>query len=105
MVLENKIHVPFSNSKLPLTRADTLPEAMFGKGHFADTGCDLAPSCLNCPFEMCRYDEDYYATERKRQNVQIQEMRNAGFNVTYIANHFDMGVRTVYTRLLYGVAK
>lgn len=21
-----------------------------------DTGCELASSCLNCPFEICRYD-------------------------------------------------
>jgi len=23
---------------------------------YQDTGCDLAPSCLNCPFPSCRYD-------------------------------------------------
>lgn len=24
--------------------------------HYKDEGCDLAPSCLNCPFPACRYD-------------------------------------------------
>lgn len=24
--------------------------------HWADTGCSLAPSCLNCPLPVCRYD-------------------------------------------------
>lgn len=23
---------------------------------YRDTGCDLHPACLSCPFERCRYD-------------------------------------------------
>jgi hypothetical protein len=38
---------------LPLVRRDTLPE----HAEYRDTGCDLAPSCLRCPFARCRYDE------------------------------------------------
>jgi hypothetical protein len=34
------------------TREDALPE----HADYRDTGCDLAPSCLRCPFEQCKYD-------------------------------------------------
>lgn len=31
---------------------DTLPEVTA----YADTGCEHAPSCLACPFEVCRLE-------------------------------------------------
>ena len=37
---------------LTLTRRDALPEFT----HYRDTGCDLAPACLTCPFAVCRHD-------------------------------------------------
>jgi hypothetical protein len=33
-------------------RKSSLPEGR----KWRDTGCDLAPSCLACPFSECRYD-------------------------------------------------
>ena len=33
-------------------RREALPEY----AHYHDTGCDLAPSCLSCPFVRCRHD-------------------------------------------------
>ncbi|MEX0749434.1 MAG: hypothetical protein WD359_01380 [Dehalococcoidia bacterium] len=38
--------------RLALVRCDTLPEDAV----YRDTGCDLAPSCLNCPLPRCKYD-------------------------------------------------
>ena len=32
---------------------DLIPEYC----HFRDDGCDLADSCLNCPFPKCIYEE------------------------------------------------
>ena len=34
-------------------RREALPEY----ANYKDTGCDLAPSCLSCPFARCRYDK------------------------------------------------
>ncbi len=34
-------------------RMEALPEY----ANYKDTGCDLAPSCLRCPFARCRYDK------------------------------------------------
>ena len=33
-------------------RREALPEY----ANYQDTGCDLAPSCLRCPFVRCRHD-------------------------------------------------
>ena len=33
-------------------RKEALPE----NAEYRDTGCELAPSCLSCPFVRCRYD-------------------------------------------------
>jgi len=35
-----------------------------------DQGCDLAPSCLECPFAQCRYDQgvtNAVAADRRRR--------------------------------------
>ena len=40
-------------------RREALPEY----ANYKDTGCDLAPSCLSCPFVRCRYDKH---EEKKR---------------------------------------
>ncbi len=40
-------------------RREALPEY----ANYRDTGCDLAPSCLSCPFVRCRYDKP---EEKKR---------------------------------------
>ncbi|MFC2011982.1 hypothetical protein ACFLVU_02510 [Chloroflexota bacterium] len=37
----------------PNTELDLPPEYC----HYRDEGCDLAESCLNCPFARCVYDE------------------------------------------------
>ena len=34
-------------------RRGALPEY----AHYEDRGCDLAPSCLSCPFVRCQYDK------------------------------------------------
>jgi hypothetical protein len=40
-------------------RSDTLPEHLA----YRDAGCELAPRCLRCPLERCRYDEPGGATQ------------------------------------------
>ncbi len=43
----------FDFSGDPSNEMDFPPEYC----HYRDEGCDLAESCLNCPFEQCIYDE------------------------------------------------
>ena len=40
----DKAAIPLRHEEDPMSRT------------FRDTGCNLAPSCLRCPFEVCKYD-------------------------------------------------
>lgn len=67
---------------LPLVRDSQLPKPE----NYADTGCDLAPSCLRCPFERCRYDEPKGTKIRVREkHRRIEAMYAAGYEPREIA--------------------
>ncbi len=66
-------------------RREALPEY----ADYRDTGCDLAPSCLSCPFVHCRHDYPDgirgMLREDGRQNgalssVQLQETQQDARN-------------------------
>ncbi len=42
-----------SNATAVKTMADQSPEYY----HYEDTGCEVSPSCLNCPLPQCKYDD------------------------------------------------
>ena len=74
---------------------DLLPEKM----QYRDEGCELAPSCLHCPFPRCRYDE-----ERSGRQV-IKEIRNEeivkcrfinGVKIGELAKRYDVSKRTIH---------
>jgi hypothetical protein len=76
-------------------RRDALPEHT----DYADTGCDLHPSCLACPLERCRYDEPGGARrlasdERDRSVLSLRN--DAGLPIGAIAGRFGISRRTVF---------
>ena len=53
---------------------------------FKDDGCELAPSCLSCPLEFCKYD-DPYQTERvvySDRRLKILALKAKGLTTTSI---------------------
>ncbi len=75
-------------------RRDALPEHV----HYLDTGCDLHPSCLTCPFVRCRYDDPLavrlaVAAERDRGVLRLREQ---GISPESIARRFGVSRRTVF---------
>ena len=74
--------------------ADRLPDYF----DYSDGGCDLFPSCLECPLARCRYDEQAggrRATTRLRDQELLRQRRLAGKNVAELAKSFDVSKRTV----------
>ena len=75
--------------------------------HYRDDGCDLADSCLNCPFGKCVYEE---AGGRQRwlKGLRDEEMTRLfsreGKGVKELALIFGVSQRTVQ-RALKGVKK
>ena len=79
---------------------DLLPEQC----HYRDEGCELASSCLNCPFPECVLDEP--GGKRKF----LQEQRNSEIarlfdkekkSVKELAHLFNLSVRTIQRALKY----
>lgn len=77
----------------PAVRRDALPEHV----NYRDDGCSIAPSCLACPLERCRYDGGHplhvRADERRRQ---ILELMGKGWSMTQIAEHIGVSRRQAF---------
>ena len=87
---KNVCEQPFSS--INTTRG--LPENTV----YRDTGCDLAPSCLECPLALCKYDDPN--SERVDRNVMrdtaIVKLFASGLKVSEIASRVNISDRTVY---------
>ena len=72
---------------------DLLPE----KFPYEDQGCELFPSCLNCPFPCC-IKEEPWGKERllkRRRAERMLELKQEGKSVREIARIFEVSPRTV----------
>lgn len=77
---------------------DPLPENCF----YRDEGCNLAESCLNCPFDECFYDryENNQArkmAERAKEITKLFTVENK--EVREIAQQYGLSKRTVFRDL------
>lgn len=79
-------------------REDALPEHVA----YRDDGCDLFPSCLQCPLARCRYDEPGGARAllNRARDREIRRLRlEGGLTVEAIADRFRVSRRTVFRAL------
>jgi hypothetical protein len=79
----------------PLVRRDTLPD----HADYRDTGCDLAPSCLRCPFVRCKYDNPNGARKlasaaRDREIALLRRRHRAPIDM--LAGTYGISRRTVF---------
>lgn len=71
---------------------DSRPEFV----HYKDEGCELAPSCLECPFDRCILEEGGVASARKQErNQEIKELANKGVTVPELAERYGVNIRTI----------
>jgi len=75
-------------------RSDTLPE----NTRYSDDGCEAAPSCLNCPLPVCKYDDPGWTRRQDRghRDDEIFRLRKAGIPVPELARQFKVSTRTVH---------
>jgi len=70
--------------------------------HYRDEGCDLAGSCLNCPFPACIYDEPG-GRQRWQKKLRAREMVRLftieGEGIKELAQMFGVSQRTVQRAL------
>lgn len=73
--------------------------------HYQDEGCDLAISCLNCPFPRCVYEENG-GRQRLLKGLRDRKIcrlfTTGGKGVTELSLMFGISRRTVQ-RILKGI--
>ena len=82
-------------ARLGRSKLDSLPE----EWEYRDEGCDLAPSCLNCPFPRCRYDEEggIAGFMRRKRDSELRRLRQEeGLSPLELAERFNVSLRSVY---------
>ena len=70
--------------------------------HYRDEGCELADSCLNCPFLQCIYEEagGMQHWMKKMQNKEIARLfSKEGKGVKELASKFSLSQRTIQRAL------
>jgi DNA-binding transcriptional ArsR family regulator len=72
---------------------DLLPEEF----PYEDKGCELFPSCLNCPFPDCIKGEPWGKERflKGRRARRMLELKQGGKSVREIARIFEVSPRTV----------
>ena len=70
--------------------------------HYRDEGCELAESCLNCPFAKCIYDEPGGKRrwlKRLRDREMARLFTSDGKGIKELAQMFGVSQRTVQRAL------
>jgi DNA-binding transcriptional ArsR family regulator len=64
---------------------------------YEDKGCELFPSCLNCPFPDCLKEEPWGKERflKHRRAERMMELKRGGKSVKEIARIFEVSPRTV----------
>jgi hypothetical protein len=80
-------------------RKDMLPDGT----DYEDTGCELAKSCLRCPFSRCKYDAPgggrrLSTQERDREMALLHEKHR--LSISLLAFAYGVTRRTVFRALL-----
>ena len=80
------------------TELDLPPEYC----RYKDEGCELAESCLNCPFPKCIYDEHggkQRLLKRQRDREIVRLFKKGRKGVKELATIFSISQRTVQRAL------
>ncbi|MBI2836616.1 MAG: helix-turn-helix domain-containing protein [Chloroflexi bacterium] len=99
MEMERSSEIAFQEitDELRNAESDPLPEFC----DYRDEGCEMAGSCLNCPFARCIHDEPR-GKQRRLMRIRAGEMARlsaGGKKVKELATMFGVSPRTVQRAL------
>lgn len=87
-----------SRKRKRLTSSYSTDKGLPENYDYTDTGCDLAPSCLECPLALCKYDDPNWGRRNRTamRDQEIVRLRGQGLKVSQIAKIVKTSERTVY---------
>ncbi len=88
----------FDEEDISESKPDLPPEYC----HYRDEGCDLAESCLDCPFPQCIYEQPRGRQHwlKKQRDIEMVRLFNSeGKEVKELALLFGVSQRTVQRAL------
>ena len=66
--------------------------------YIPDAGCEVSPSCLNCPLSRCKHDDPKWYTAIRRFGPSLRlyaEMQRDHLSITAAAFRFGMKPRSI----------
>jgi len=66
---------------------------------YKDDGCEFSPSCLNCAFPRCKYDDPGWMQRerrRKRDRAVLEARQRDRLTVLQLARRFRVSERTIF---------
>ena len=68
-------------------------------GHYEDTGCEVARTCLDCPLSRCKFDDmAWFITYRSLGNDFriVAAIHSEGLTIKEAAQRFSVTPRTIF---------
>ena len=94
----NQTNTSQSRKRKRVTSSYSTDKGLPENYDYTDTGCDLAPSCLECPLALCKYDDPNWGRRNRTamRDQEIVRLRGQGLKVSQIAKIVKTSERTVY---------
>lgn len=67
--------------------------------HYADTGCEVARTCLECPLSRCKFDDMAWFTTYRRLARDFRvaaAIHSEGLSIKEAAQRFSVTPRTIF---------
>jgi hypothetical protein len=80
------------------TKVDRIEDPLPEHVQYRDLGCDVSPSCLNCPLLVCRYDipGGLAALRRGPRDTAVLALHQRGADIDQLYHEFSLSRRTVF---------
>jgi hypothetical protein len=81
-------------TKVDRLEGDLLPEHM----NYRDDGCEVSPTCLNCPLPVCRYEVPggLAALQRRPRDAELLALHMHGAGIDRLCDQFGLSRRSVF---------
>jgi len=80
------------------TKVDRIEDPLPEHAQYQDSGCEVSPSCLRCPLEVCRYElpGGLASVQRRPRNSEVVALHRSGVSVERLSEQFGLSRRSIF---------